>query len=79
MLTQKTKKITEGCFHTADKEASTVSLFAANLCAYANQPWPRSFLCEAKHTIYRYTACMPASSQKLMLLFLKQLSHLLSL
>lgn len=52
------KKITEGCFHTMDKQISTVSLFAANLCAYANQPWQCTFLYEAKHNTYRCTACI---------------------
>lgn len=58
MLTQKMKKITEGCFHTVGKQVSTVSLFGASLYVCANQPWQHTFLHEAKHTIYRYTACI---------------------
>lgn len=73
VLTQEMKKITKGCFHTVAKQVSTVLLFAANLCV--NQPWPHTFLYEAKHDIYRYTACI---FPEINAFFLKQLSYLLS-
>lgn len=66
------KKNIKGCFHTMDKQISTVSLFAANPCVYANQSWQCTLLYEARHNTYRYIAC---SFLEINVFFLKQLRY----